>query len=198
MPACAHRLSRVRLFATPWTVARQAPLSLGFPRQESWSGLPSAWQVVNAGQTFSPSLSFPLGGLNVTSGRKVLFPGRPTFRPWQLPVLGLLCPHQLPLGPGDRMGGRSCWLLGGPGQARICPQSRLSAGLFPPGWPGPKPRRPRPQVSLSSSALPLPPGPAWPAPSEALRQPRCLRQALTRLAGLPGSRGLSKHLHGFS
>ena len=27
-------------FATPWTVARQAPLSLGFPRQEYWSGLP--------------------------------------------------------------------------------------------------------------------------------------------------------------
>ena len=26
-------------FATPWTVARQAPLSMGFPRQESWSGL---------------------------------------------------------------------------------------------------------------------------------------------------------------
>ena len=25
---------------TPWTVARQAPLSLGFPRQEYWSGLP--------------------------------------------------------------------------------------------------------------------------------------------------------------
>ena len=28
------------LFATPWTVACQAPLSLGFPRQEYWSGLP--------------------------------------------------------------------------------------------------------------------------------------------------------------
>ena len=26
--------------ATPWTVARQAPLSTGFSRQESWSGLP--------------------------------------------------------------------------------------------------------------------------------------------------------------
>ena len=32
--------SRVRLFATPWTVACQAPLSLGFSRQEYWSGLP--------------------------------------------------------------------------------------------------------------------------------------------------------------
>ena len=33
-------LSRVRLFATPWTVAYQAPLSVGFSRQEYWSGLP--------------------------------------------------------------------------------------------------------------------------------------------------------------
>ena len=31
---------RVRLFATLWTVARQAPLSMGFSRQEHWSGLP--------------------------------------------------------------------------------------------------------------------------------------------------------------
>ena len=31
-------LSRVQLFATPWTIAHQAPLSMGFPRQESWSG----------------------------------------------------------------------------------------------------------------------------------------------------------------
>ena len=33
-------LSCVRLLATPWTVAYQAPLSLGFSRQEYWSGLP--------------------------------------------------------------------------------------------------------------------------------------------------------------
>ena len=34
--------SRVRLFATPWTVAGQAPLSMGFSRQEDWGGLPCA------------------------------------------------------------------------------------------------------------------------------------------------------------
>ena len=34
------RFSRFRLFATPWTVARQAPLSMGFSSQEHWSGLP--------------------------------------------------------------------------------------------------------------------------------------------------------------
>ena len=33
-------LSRVRLFATPWTVSHQAPPSMGFSRQEYWSGLP--------------------------------------------------------------------------------------------------------------------------------------------------------------
>ena len=32
--------SRVRLFATLWTVAHQAPLSMGFSRQEYWIGLP--------------------------------------------------------------------------------------------------------------------------------------------------------------
>ena len=33
-------LSRVRLFVTPWTVAYQAPLSMGFSRHEYWSELP--------------------------------------------------------------------------------------------------------------------------------------------------------------
>ena len=33
-------LSRVRLFATPWIVAHQAPRSMGFSRHEYWSGLP--------------------------------------------------------------------------------------------------------------------------------------------------------------
>ena len=40
-------LSRVQLLATPWTAAYQAPLSMGFSRQESWSGVPL------------PSLSLP-------------------------------------------------------------------------------------------------------------------------------------------
>ena len=43
---CAHAwahavsLSHVQLFETPWTIARQAPLSMGFSRQEYRSGLP--------------------------------------------------------------------------------------------------------------------------------------------------------------
>ena len=37
---CAQLLSRVWLFVTPWTVTLQAPLSMGFSRQENWSELP--------------------------------------------------------------------------------------------------------------------------------------------------------------
>ena len=39
-------LSRVRLFATPWTAAYQAPPSMGFSRQEYWSGVPLPSPVV--------------------------------------------------------------------------------------------------------------------------------------------------------
>ena len=35
----AKSLSRVQLFTAPWTAAHQAPLSMGFSRQEYWSGL---------------------------------------------------------------------------------------------------------------------------------------------------------------
>ena len=37
---CAQSLSRGQLFGTPWTVARQAPLSMGFSWQGYWSELP--------------------------------------------------------------------------------------------------------------------------------------------------------------
>ena len=37
---CAQLLRGVLLFATPWTIACQAPLSMGFFRQGNWSGLP--------------------------------------------------------------------------------------------------------------------------------------------------------------
>ena len=52
-------LSRVRLFATPWTVADQAPQSMDFSRQEYWSGLPfpSPWDLPDPGiEPSSPSL----------------------------------------------------------------------------------------------------------------------------------------------
>ena len=37
---CVQSLSCARLFATPWTMVHQASLSMGFSRQEYWSGLP--------------------------------------------------------------------------------------------------------------------------------------------------------------
>ena len=36
----AKSLSHIRLFATPWTAAHQAPLSMGFSRREYWRGVP--------------------------------------------------------------------------------------------------------------------------------------------------------------
>ena len=44
-------LSRIRLFVTLWTVARQAPFSMAFPRQEPWNGLsfPSPRDLPNPG-----------------------------------------------------------------------------------------------------------------------------------------------------
>ena len=35
---CMHSFSPVQLFDTPWTAAHQAPLSMGFSRQEYWMG----------------------------------------------------------------------------------------------------------------------------------------------------------------
>ena len=40
MCVCAQLLSCVQIHAAPWTAACQAPLSMEFPRQEYWSGLP--------------------------------------------------------------------------------------------------------------------------------------------------------------
>ena len=37
---CSFVLSHVQLFATPWTIAHQSPLSVELSRQEYWSGLP--------------------------------------------------------------------------------------------------------------------------------------------------------------
>ena len=39
---CVHTqsLSHVKFFSLPWAIAHQVPLSMGFPRQEYWSGLP--------------------------------------------------------------------------------------------------------------------------------------------------------------
>ena len=55
-----RHFSRVQLFVTPWTVACQASLSVGFSRQEYWSGLPipSPGDLSDPGiETASPALA---------------------------------------------------------------------------------------------------------------------------------------------
>ena len=56
MCVCVCVLSHVRLFETLWTVAHQALLSMGFPRQEYWSGL-----------TFPPPGDLPHPGIEPVS-----------------------------------------------------------------------------------------------------------------------------------
>ena len=82
MCVCVCVLCRVRRFATPWIIDCQAPLSMGFPRQEYWSGLP-----------FSSPRDLPNPGIKPTSPvwqadslpRSHL--GSLAFRTWQLLVI---------------------------------------------------------------------------------------------------------------
>ena len=62
-------LSRVRLFETPWTSAHEAPASMGFSRQEYWSGvpLPSPLLPLVSGNTGSLSVSMNLPILDTSN-----------------------------------------------------------------------------------------------------------------------------------
>ena len=64
--------SHVQLFATPWTVARQAPLSMGFFRQEYWSGLPPPWDLPDPGIEPMSPVSPSLAGIFFTTVPPVL------------------------------------------------------------------------------------------------------------------------------
>ena len=75
---CAQSLSHVRLlFVTLWTVARQAPLSVGFSRQEYWSGLPFPSTRDLSDPGIEPALA-------------VGFPITPPGKPWTLRLPPLL------------------------------------------------------------------------------------------------------------
>ena len=70
-------LSHVRLFATLWTAASQAPLSLGFSRQEYWSGLPlpSPGDLHNSGiEPGSPTLQADDALLSKPPGKPMINP----------------------------------------------------------------------------------------------------------------------------
>ena len=66
---CVQSLSHVQLFATPWTVAHHTPLSMGFSRQEYWSGL-----------------SFPAPGDLPKPGIEPLSPTSPALQADSLPT----------------------------------------------------------------------------------------------------------------
>ena len=70
MQACMlNHFSRVLPFVTLWTVARQAPLSVGFSRQEYWSGLPRPLpgDLPNPGIKPVSLMSSALGGVFFTT-----------------------------------------------------------------------------------------------------------------------------------
>ena len=76
---CVHVcvLSCVQLFSTPWTIAREAPLSMGFSRQDSWSGL-----------TFPPPGDFPDPALEPGPPAAIALEGdfitiEPPRKPWK-------------------------------------------------------------------------------------------------------------------
>ena len=66
------RFSRVQLFATPWTVAHQAPLSAGLFRQGYWSGLPRP-----------PPAEFPDPGIEASSLTRPASAGRFFTTSWE-------------------------------------------------------------------------------------------------------------------
>ena len=88
IPGCAVCSVMSRLFVTPWTAAHQAPLSMGFSRQEYWSGLP----LPSPGDLPDPgikpvSLVSPLQQ-RATTKKAEPFDGEPG-PPWKSSVLDL-------------------------------------------------------------------------------------------------------------
>ena len=75
-------LSRVRLFATPWTAAHQGPPSMGFSRQEYWSGVPLPSPRPAARSKAGP----------ITSNGQILALKSPLHASILLPNLYHLCP----------------------------------------------------------------------------------------------------------
>ena len=74
-------LSCVQLFATPWTVAHQAPLSMGFSKQEYWGGLP----LPSPGDLPQPGSNPPL----LLLVKQILYHGATE----EAPFLSVMCVH---------------------------------------------------------------------------------------------------------
>ena len=71
---------RVQLFVTSWTIARQTPLYMGFPRQEYWSGL----QFPTPGDFPNPGIELEYPAPSVLAGRffTIVPLGKPHFGGW--------------------------------------------------------------------------------------------------------------------
>ena len=76
--------SHTQLFATPWTVAPQAPLSMGVSRQEYWSGLPfpSPGDLPNSGIELTSPMAPALAGRFFTTEP----PGKPPYSMCPVPI----------------------------------------------------------------------------------------------------------------
>ena len=125
-------------FATPWTVAHQAPLSMGFSRQECWSGLP----FPSPGTLLNPeieSISPASEGWFFTTLPPV--PPSSVFSPWLWPTSAL---------PALTSSQPSCCPLLLPWPWSVLPAPSCASSLSPP---------PPPLAPLLSNILSLSPGP---------------------------------------
>ena len=86
VPACCH-LSCVQIFATPGTVARQAPLSMGFSRQEYWSGLPWLFPTQGSNPSLLWLLSWQVGSLPLAPPGKPLLYSTGWVSEWSCSVV---------------------------------------------------------------------------------------------------------------
>ena len=83
-------LSRVRLLATPWTAAYQAPPSMGFSRQEYWSGVPLPSLFISQFKSHLRETCFTLNKI-VHSPQCFFFSFSFISFMWSLPQLPLFC-----------------------------------------------------------------------------------------------------------
>ena len=85
--------SYVQLFVTPWTVVRLAPLSMGFSRQEYWSGLPHPFP----GDLPDPGIE-PMSFMSPAGWQVGSLPLAPPGKPVQLHINTLFCKFMVDTG----------------------------------------------------------------------------------------------------
>ena len=84
MCACMlSHFSRVQLFVTPWTVAHQAPLSLGIPQEKNWNGLPCPPPGDRPNKGIKPASL-----MSSCIGRQAVYPWHHLESPWWCSEVG--------------------------------------------------------------------------------------------------------------